>query len=184
MAKTNLPLVFQGKKKSFTGTQPCPMVSIVYTCVRITAAEVNSCDRNRVTHVPKIFLVWSFTENIYTHTQPCARAHLLCHVLLFAAPCTEAHQAPLSMGFSRQEHRSGRACPSPGDLSRPGIKPRSVALQADSLLSEPSLLLTFICWRNQTLCPTKSPHFGYSWVYAHCTVLHDHNALFLIRVGL
>ena len=161
-----------------------PNGSIVYTCVHIPAAEVNSCDRNRVTHVPEIFLVWSFTENIYTHTQPCARACLLSHVLPFAAPCTEAHQASLSMGFSRQEHRSGWACPSPGDLSHPGIKPRSVALQADSLLSEPSLLLTLICWRNQTLCPTKSPHFGYSWVYAHCTILHDHNALFLIRVGL
>ena len=48
-----------------------------------------------------------------------------------------AHQAPLSMEFSRQEYWSGLLFPSPGDLSNPGIKPRSPALQADSLPSEP-----------------------------------------------
>ena len=41
------------------------------------------------------------------------------------------------MGFSRQEYRSGLPIPSPGDLSHPGIEPRSPALQADSLPSEP-----------------------------------------------
>ena len=46
-------------------------------------------------------------------------------------------QAPPSMGFSRQEYRSGVPFPSPGDLHDPGIKPRSPALQADSLRSEP-----------------------------------------------
>ena len=50
---------------------------------------------------------------------------------------TVPHQAPLSMGFSRQEYWSGLAFPSPGDLLDPGIKPRSPALQADSLLSKP-----------------------------------------------
>ena len=44
-----------------------------------------------------------------------------------------AHQAPLSMGFSRQEYWSGLLCPSPGDLPNTGIKPRSPTLQADSL---------------------------------------------------
>ena len=42
-------------------------------------------------------------------------------------------QAPLSMGFSRQEYWSGLPCPPPGDLPDPGIEPRSLALQADSL---------------------------------------------------
>ena len=46
---------------------------------------------------------------------------------------TVAHQAPLSMGFPRQEYWSGLSFPPPGDLSDPGIKPRSLALQADSL---------------------------------------------------
>ena len=50
---------------------------------------------------------------------------------------TTAHQAPLSMGFSRQEYRSGLPVPSPGDLPNPGIEPRFPTLQADSLLSEP-----------------------------------------------
>ena len=39
------------------------------------------------------------------------------------APWTVACQAPLSMGFSRQEYWSGLSCPSPGDLPNPGIKP-------------------------------------------------------------
>ena len=46
-------------------------------------------------------------------------------------PWTVACQAPLSMGFSRQEYWSGLPFPSPGDLPNPGIKPRSPALQAD-----------------------------------------------------
>ena len=46
-------------------------------------------------------------------------------------------QAPLSMGFSRQERWSGLPVPSPGDLPDPGIEPRSPALQGDSLPSEP-----------------------------------------------
>ena len=45
---------------------------------------------------------------------------------------------PLSVGFSRQEYLSGLPFPSPGDLSNPGIEPRSPTLQTDSLLSEPS----------------------------------------------
>ena len=50
---------------------------------------------------------------------------------------TVAHQALLSMGFSRQEYWSGLSCPPPGDLPNPGIEPRSPALQVDSLPSEP-----------------------------------------------
>ena len=51
-------------------------------------------------------------------------------------PRTVAHQAPPSMGFSRQEYWSGLPFPSPGDLPDPGIEPRSPALQADALTSE------------------------------------------------
>ena len=49
---------------------------------------------------------------------------------------TAAHQAPLSMGFSRQEYWSGFPFLSPGDLPDRGIEHRSPALQADSLPSE------------------------------------------------
>ena len=59
------------------------------------------------------------------------------HVWLFATLWTVALQAPLSLGFSRQEYWSGLPWPSPGDLPDPGIKPRSPALQADFLLSKP-----------------------------------------------
>ena len=58
-------------------------------------------------------------------------------VQLFATPGTIAHQAPLSMGFSRQDYWSGLPFSSSGDLPDSGIKPRSPALQADSLLCEP-----------------------------------------------
>ena len=58
-------------------------------------------------------------------------------VLLFATPWTVARQAPLSMGFSRQEYWHGLPFPSPGDLPNPGIKPGSPALQADASPSEP-----------------------------------------------
>ena len=53
------------------------------------------------------------------------------------SPWTVARQAPLSLGFSRQEYRSGLPCPPSGDLPIPGIKPRSPTLQVDSLPSEP-----------------------------------------------
>ena len=61
----------------------------------------------------------------------------LSHVQLFATPWTVAHQAPLSVGFSRQEYWSGLPFPSPGDLPNPGIKRGSPALKADALTSEP-----------------------------------------------
>ena len=53
-------------------------------------------------------------------------------VQFFMTPWTVAHQAPLSMGFSRQEYWSGLPCPPPGDLPDPGIKPASPTLQVDS----------------------------------------------------
>ena len=65
---------------------------------------------------------------------------LLSHVQLFCDPITG--QAPLSMGFSRQEYWSGLPFPSPGDLPDPGIKPTSPvapALQADTLLTTQAL---------------------------------------------
>ena len=48
------------------------------------------------------------------------------HVRFFVIPWTVAHQAPLSMGFSRQEYWSGLPCPPPGAPPEPGIKPRSL----------------------------------------------------------
>ena len=67
-------------------------------------------------------------------------AQLLCCVWLFATPWPIAHQAPLSMGFSRQEYWSGLPFPSPGDLHNPGIKstsPASPALTGRFFTTEP-----------------------------------------------
>ena len=92
-------------------------------------------------------------------------------VRLFATPWTVAHQAPLPMGFSRQEYWSGLPFPSPGDLPDPEIKPRSPALQADTLTSEPpgkpqdkcySLFCNFLPlyeWKDVT--PLKWTYAGY-----------------------
>ena len=61
----------------------------------------------------------------------------LSRVRLFATPWTVAYKGPLSMEFSRQEYWSGLPFPSPGDLPDPGIEPKSPALRADALPSEP-----------------------------------------------
>ena len=58
-------------------------------------------------------------------------------VRLFATPWTVAYQAPLSIGFSRQECWSGLPFPSLGDLPDPGTEPGSPTLQADALPSKP-----------------------------------------------
>ena len=56
----------------------------------------------------------------------------------FCKPMDCSLQAPLSMGFSRQEYWSGLPCPPPRDLSHPGTESRSPTLTVDSLPSEPS----------------------------------------------
>ena len=66
---------------------------------------------------------------------------LVTQSCLFATPWTVAHQAPLSMEFSRQEHWSGLPVPSLGDLPDPEIETRSPVLLVDSLLSEPPVTL-------------------------------------------
>ena len=71
-------------------------------------------------------------------TYKCMRESSVTSVIFqpFATLWNVACQAPLSMGFSRQEHWSGLSCPSPGDLPNQEIKPGSPAapsLQADSL---------------------------------------------------
>ena len=71
-------------------------------------------------------------EKWYTYAQ-YVHAQSFSHVRLFATPWTVARQAPLSVGFSRQEYWRGLPCPPPGDLTDTGIKPTSSALQAASL---------------------------------------------------
>ena len=58
----------------------------------------------------------------------CMRVCMLSSVQIFTTPCTVAHQAPLSMGFPRQEYWSGLLIPLPGDLPSPGIELLSLTL--------------------------------------------------------
>ena len=74
-------------------------------------------------------------QGVYSITRKL-KVKLLSNVRLFVTPWAVAYQAPLSMGFSRQEYWSGLPFPSPGDLPDPGIEPGSPALQADTWPSE------------------------------------------------
>ena len=81
-------------------------------------------------------------ERVRAHACTCVRVCVRLCVLvagscLIVALWTAAHQVPLSMGFSRQEYWSWVPFSSPGDLPYPDIEPRSPALLADALLSEP-----------------------------------------------
>ena len=76
---------------------------------------------------------WSLLSNSVSQlcvqvTQPCVTP---------CDPWTAARQVPLSMRFSRQEYWRGLPFPFPGDRPNPGVEPRSLTLQVDSLPSEP-----------------------------------------------
>ena len=69
-------------------------------------------------------LRWLFSLHQCLWRWKCC-AVLFSRVWIFVTPWTVARQAPLSMGFSRQEYWSGLPFPPPEDLPNPGIKPRS-----------------------------------------------------------
>ena len=83
--------------------------------------------------------IWAWNKDtvLLSSIQWSEEVKSLSRVRLFATPWTVACQAPLSMGFSRQEYWSGLPFPSPGDLPDLGIEPGSPALEADALTSEP-----------------------------------------------
>ena len=81
---------------------------------------------------PQVLISYLFSTFVH--------AKSFSHVWLFATLWPVACQAPLSMGFSRQEHQSGLPCPLPGDLPNPGTEPVSLmspALAGASLLLVP-----------------------------------------------
>ena len=81
-------------------------------------------------------------------------AHLLSHVPLFVTLWAVAHQAPLSMGFPRQQYRSGWPYSPPGDLLNPGIEPASPeALDSLPLSHRGSLCKHLVSIQ---LCPRKT----------------------------
>ena len=93
----------------------------------------------------------------------------------FATPWAIAHQAPLSIGFSRQEYWSGLPFLSPGYLPDPGIEPRSPTLEADALTSEPpgkplihdiKYITNVLPWwlrGKESICPCRQ-HGFHPWI--------------------
>ena len=106
-----------------------------------------------------------FTLSLCVHVQSISRD--------FETPWTVACQAPLSMGFSRQEYGSGLPFPSPGDLPNPGIEPASPALAGGFLTLAPPGCLIFNSHIFQPIIFANfSKEFFYSFLCrAVCTYL-------------
>ena len=92
------------------------------------------------------FLLWYASPQMGFWLSACVCPNRFSCVWLFVTLWVVAHQAPLSMGFSRQEYWSRLPCPPPGDLPDPGIEPASLtspafpaAAAAESLQSCPTL---------------------------------------------
>ena len=80
-----------------------------------------------VSILPQIPLPSKLPCNIeHSSLQYTSELSCFSHVQLFVILLTVAHEAPLSMGFSRQEYCSGLPCPLPGDLPDPGNEPKSL----------------------------------------------------------
>ena len=95
-------------------------------------------------------------------THACMLAKLLQSCPALCYPMNYSPQAPLSMGFPRQEYRSGLPCPPPGDLPKPGLKPLS--------LKSPALAGQFCCCCCQPSVvkmgslPSSNHHSALQWV--------------------
>ena len=115
----------------------------------------------------------------------CILSRLLSRVRLFATPWTVAHQAPPPVGFSRQEYWSRLPFPSPGDLADPGIEPRSPALQANALTSEPPGILAclFYSFRSLDLLTVSSVLWG-SWRRLRFLLTLTHPRFWIWRSGV
>ena len=94
------------------------------------------------------------------HSQHVCLLSRFSRVQLFVTPWTVAHQAPLSMGFFRQEYCSGLPCTPPGDPPNPGMEPRS--------LMSPALAGGFFT----TSAPGKPSSARKSRNYSSCALLY------------
>ena len=97
----------------------------------------------------KVLYVKKYQSKVWIQDHKKKVCESLSHVWLFATPCAVAHQASLSMEFSRQEYWSGLPFLSPGALPDPGIKTGAPALQVDSLPSAD-------CWLQSKLESSKT----------------------------
>ena len=117
--------LLKGGGEAFTGndrSNDSPVTGTV-TINPVSHSLAHSCE-------PQSFLQWGrqMPPFLPSFKRRKVKVKSLSRVRLFATPWTVAYQAPRSMGFSRQEYWSRLPFPSPGDLSDPGIEPRSSAL--------------------------------------------------------
>ena len=125
--------------------------------------------------------LYSVVAGSYGMCVPACKGSLFSRVQLFVTPWTIAHQAPLSVEFSRQDYWSGLSCPPPWDLPDPGVKLASLmspALAGSSLpLVSPrkpgsSGYSMLNVWRNyQTISKVAS------WVYIPTTLFTNNGVL-------
>ena len=94
-------------------------------------------DISAFSHAIQVFMALLPRSNHLLINHTCAVLCVTAQSCLTLCDPMDRSQAPLSMGFSRQQYWSGLPCPPPGDLFNPGVKPRSPTLQADSLPAEP-----------------------------------------------
>ena len=119
------------------------------TCISIACIKKTKQNITNLPNSNKILRLWyrlqhSLSNNgnhknsiyLYNCTNLCCCCVSCSVVSDYETLWIVAHQAPLFMGFPRQEYWSGLPFPSPGDLPNPGIKPGSPVSQADSLPPE------------------------------------------------
>ena len=100
------------------------------------------------------------------------KVKLLSHVWPFATPWTVAHQASLSMGFSRQEYWSGLSFPSPGDLPNPGIQTQVSRIAGRR----------FNLWATREVCKSQSPNSSHL-PFCHTIALHICVSISTLQTG-
>ena len=100
-------------------------------CCIVGPSQLLFCIQQYVYAIPKLPIYRLLPQPLVTVCVLCV-LNRVSHVSCFATPWNVAHQASLSMGFSKQEYWSGLLCPPPGDLPHPVIKPVSLMSPAFS----------------------------------------------------
>ena len=101
------------------------VISLIHTTV---ISEIPSTSLIEIPQTPSTLCPSSLLSCSSSESRVNVNVKSLSHVCVFVTPWTVAYQAPLHMGFSRQEYWSGLSFPSPGDLPYPGIDPGSPTL--------------------------------------------------------
>ena len=132
--------LLEGKKRK---GELRPVLDSIYSLPQREDVPPGSISSLQMSHTAELKYYWwhkRFADTSHRHTSKMQRPviavvveSLNCVQLYFAVSWTIARQAPLSMGFSRQEYWSGLSCSPPGDLPDSGIEPMSPALEVISL---------------------------------------------------